>query len=176
MASTYELADRAWQRRRVTVPALSRTATIACLCLLFAAAGVDKLLHLNSFYLALRHYVLVPPAWAPTLTLLVPLLELWVAVGLVIAVWRFYAAAAAAVLLTIFALALAANHVAGVLAPCGCMFSLTLSEATMPHVAFNSLLAGLCVTLCLDRARTSAHERTSMPAGMVSASHPEERK
>jgi hypothetical protein len=136
-----------------TAPAASRAAVIIGLVVLFSAAAVDKMFHLSSFYLAVRHYVLVPPSLAPSLTLLVPMLELWIAVGLMVRQWRRYAALSAAALLAVFAMALLANHYAGVLAPCGCMFSLTLSEATMPHVAFNGLVAGLALTLFLESKR-----------------------
>jgi hypothetical protein len=130
-------SDVAWHER----------VTVIALVVLFGAAAIDKLFHLNGFYFATRHYVLVPPIIAPYLTLIVPMLELWVAIGLAVPIWRPYAAVAGTGLLVAFAAGLTANYLAGISAPCGCMYSLTLSKATLPHVLFNGLAAALSATL-----------------------------
>lgn len=137
--------------RRLSLSDVGMAASVIGLSALFTASSIDKLFHLSGFYLAVRSYVLVPPDAAAFLTLFIPLLELWVGVGLAMPMWRRYAAIAAATLLTVFAGALGANHLAGVSAPCGCMFSLTLSEATVPHIVFNCLAASLAFTLCIEQ-------------------------
>jgi uncharacterized membrane protein YphA (DoxX/SURF4 family) len=145
------ISERVIRLRQLSISSIGLAASVIGLVALFTVSSIDKLFHLSGFYLALRSYVLVPPETAPFLTLFVPLLELWVGIGLAVPMWRRYAAIAAATLLTVFAGALGANHLAGVGAPCGCMFSLTLSEATVPHIVFNCLAASLALTLCIEQ-------------------------
>jgi len=80
--------------------------------LLFGSAALHKLLQPAVFAAVLRAYRVVPPALT-RLALLVPLLELAVAVGLLAGAGRAAAAAAGATLLIGYAAALAVNLVRG---------------------------------------------------------------
>ncbi|MPZ21258.1 MAG: hypothetical protein GEV06_25675 [Luteitalea sp.] len=142
--------ERIWKRTRAFAPDVIRAATIVGLVVLLSVAAIDKIINLSSFHAAVRNYVLVPLPVARDVTLLVPALELWVAVGLMVSIWRPYAAIAGAGLLVLFAVGLGANYLAGVPAPCGCLFSLTLADATAPHIVFNGLVAALSLTLRLE--------------------------
>ena len=76
--------------------------------LLFASAAFHKSLDRGRFAAAFRAYEIVPPALG-AISLLVPLLELAVAAGLLIAHTRSEAAAAGAALLLTYAAAIAIN-------------------------------------------------------------------
>jgi len=134
------------------IPMLTRYAGLTFFSFLLAFSGFDKWLHFGNFLNTVRQYVLVPPFLAQSLALLIPSFELWLAIAFLIPAWRRHAAISSTVLFSAFAAALSANAAAGVLAPCGCWFSLTLSQSTRPHILFDILLAMLCLTYVLDRS------------------------
>ena len=138
--------------RAPLVPEAIRILTLVGFVALFFLSGVDKLTHLAGFYLAVRHYAMVPQAAAPTITYFIPLLELWAAVGLSFHGLRRIAVIAAISMLLTFTAALGINYLLGISAPCGCMLSITLNDATAPHIAFDLLLVFLCLTLWSDAA------------------------
>jgi hypothetical protein len=120
---------------------------------LFASTGIDKWIHFAQFLEAVTGYVLVPAKYAQTVAVFVALFELWLACGFIVPACRRMAAGMASVLLFLFAAALWTNYHFGVLAPCGCWFSVTLSQATLPHVVFDLFLAGVACTLWLEAPR-----------------------
>jgi uncharacterized membrane protein YphA (DoxX/SURF4 family) len=117
-------------------------------------SGIDKLLHRSGFETALQDYFFVPDGSVAYLALLVPLFELWIAIGLVVVRWRKPSALAASLLLMVFAIALGVNRLSRPTAPCGCWFTFTLGQATMPHVAGDFMLAALAFTLWLEPRRS----------------------
>jgi hypothetical protein len=130
----------------------ARWITIGFLFILFGASSIDKWLHFGNFLNAVRGYVLTPEGYAQTVGIFVASFELWLAIGFVVQSWRRMASAMAFALLLVFAGALFANYHFGVLTPCGCWYSVTLSEATPAHVVFDLFLAGLAGTLWFDRS------------------------
>jgi uncharacterized membrane protein YphA (DoxX/SURF4 family) len=127
-----------------------RLLLLAGFSFIFFTSSVDKIFHLSGFTKAVGAYVLVPHWSASMLGLFIPLLELWIAIGLIVPLWREYAAALASGLLAVFAIALMANLHYGVITPCGCYFSLTLSLATRPHVVLDISMSVLAASLFLD--------------------------
>jgi len=80
----------------------------------------------------------VPTAVAGYVALALILTELWVALGLLVPSWRAAAALAAAVLLTVFSVAVAINLYHSPASVCGCWFTITLGRGTRLHVLQNS--------------------------------------
>jgi uncharacterized membrane protein YphA (DoxX/SURF4 family) len=124
---------------------------LAFFALLFGSSAIDKWLHFPQFLTAVGGYVLVPPSLAQTIAVFVASLEIWLAAGFLVPAWRKPAATLATGTLLVFAAALAANYHYGVLSPCGCWFSVTLSQATLPHIIFDVVLAGLAMTGLADK-------------------------
>lgn len=127
-----------------------RVASAIFLALVFLYAGLDKLFHYDGFLSALRGYLLVPDGWEPGLAPSVILVELWLGCSLLIKAWRGRAAAAAAVVLSLFTLATAINARWAPGVECGCWFTLTLGETTTSHIVQNLILLGLALSIWLD--------------------------
>lgn len=91
------------------------------LALLFATAAWSKLTRLEEFYGVVRNFRLLPDGASRAVAWLLPVLELLVAIGLVLRPLAVPAAQLAAVLLLVFAVAIAVNVVRGRTAiDCGC--------------------------------------------------------
>lgn len=99
-------------------------ATVMALSLaaLWSAAGLHKLAHLKTFERSLEAYDIAPPSLLPLLGRLLPILELALAAGLLNARTRPAAGVAGALLLTVYAAAIALNlHRGRRDLDCGCM-------------------------------------------------------
>jgi uncharacterized membrane protein YphA (DoxX/SURF4 family) len=129
---------------------ITRWLANSCLIFIFAGAALDKWLNFPQFANALSDYALVPSGYAPTVAIFLALFELWLAIGLAFPVWRKMAAGLTAATLLVYAAALLVNSYFGILAPCGCWFSIALRESTGLHVVFDLLLSGFAVTVWKD--------------------------
>jgi uncharacterized membrane protein YphA (DoxX/SURF4 family) len=129
---------------------LIRIPSLLVLAALFLYAGADKAFHYGGFVKALGGYVLVPDGLAGFLALPLILSEVLVGVGLLVRPWRSPAALLAAVLLSVFTLALAVNQHYAPGVECGCWFTVTLGKATPSHILQNVLLLGLALSIWLD--------------------------
>lgn len=130
-----------------------RTLSLLFLAALFLYAGIDKAFHYGGFVKALGGYVLVPDGLESYLALPVILAEILIGVGLLLRTWRPPAALLAAILLSVFTLALAVNQRYAPDAECGCWFTVTLGKATGSHILQNVLLLGLALSVWLDERR-----------------------
>lgn len=130
-----------------------RALSLLFLAVLFLYAGVDKAFHYGGFVKALDGYVLVPDGLGRFLALPVILAEVLVGAGLLLKAWRPPAALTAAVLLSVFTLALAINQRYAPGVECGCWFTVTLGQATGSHILQNVLLLGLALSVWLDERR-----------------------
>ena len=82
---------------------------VACVALLFASAGAHKLRDIRRFDEIFAAYQMVPAAWGRMISRLVPILEIAVAVGLAVNVFRPYAAGFGILMLAGYAAAIAVN-------------------------------------------------------------------
>ena len=116
------------------------------LALIFATAALAKLRSLESFAGVVQNFRILPhPLVRPT-ALLLPPAELAVAFGLLLAPTRPYAAVAAALLLAVFALAIAVNLRRGRRAiDCGCFGDRLRQTLSWWLVARNGALALLAL-------------------------------
>ncbi len=111
---------------------------------LFAFSGVDKFLHLDGFINALNSYRILPIPIGEGLAPLVIAAELLVALGLTISRWRRRAALQAAMLMSVFTVALLFNHLLGERGVCGCWFSINMAKGET-HLVLNILLILMCL-------------------------------
>jgi hypothetical protein len=119
----------------------------AAFALLFAGAALHKFMDLGHFAGVFRAYRIVPPLLAP-LAVLVPLLELCVAAGLLLRGARPLACAGGALLLAIYAAAIAINLARGRRElTCGCGGPNDRRPIATWMVARNLLLAVLLAAL-----------------------------
>jgi uncharacterized membrane protein YphA (DoxX/SURF4 family) len=132
-----------------------RSLSLVFLAALFLFAGVDKLFHYGGFVKALDGYVLVPEGLERHLAMPVILAELLVGAGLLLKAWRTPASLLAAILLSVFTVALAVNQRYAPGVECGCWFTVTLGKATSSHILQNVLLLGLAVSVWLDERRSA---------------------
>jgi len=145
---------------------LIRIPSLLVLAALFLYAGADKAFHYGGFVKALGGYVLVPDGLEGFLALPLILSEVLVGVGLLVRPWRSPAALLAAVLLSVFTLALAVNQHYAPGLECGCWFTVTLGKATPSHILQNVLLLGLALSIWLDERQGArvAPDRPVAPA------------
>ncbi|CFX58350.1 Methylamine utilization protein MauE [Candidatus Filomicrobium marinum] len=120
------------------------------LALLFAGAAYSKLRHQEEFYGVVRNFRLMPDWLAYPFAMILPWLELAVAVGLVVDRAMPVAAVAASSLLIVFALAIAINVARGRKAiDCGCFRTGYRQNLSWLLVLRNVLLAGAGLILVL---------------------------
>lgn len=94
----------------------------AFLALLFATAAVSKLQHIEEFYGVVRNFRLIPDGPSRVVAFVLPIVELAVAAGLMIAPLAVPAAVTGAALLAGFGVAIAINVIRGrTWIDCGCM-------------------------------------------------------
>lgn len=127
------------------------------LAAIFGAAGPPKLLARDTFAGVLANYRLLPdPLVAPT-ALLLPCLEIAVALGLLIPATRAVAASGAGFLLLLFAVAMAVNLLRGRSdIDCGCAIGRLRERIGWPLVARNLLLAVVAFLLVIGTPATRA--------------------
>jgi peroxiredoxin len=118
----------------------------------FLVAGGAKLFDLAGTRRSVRELGL-PAALGWPVAIALPLVELGLAAGLVVEATSRGAAAAAAVLLAVFAAAIAVNVLRGRTADCGCFGPLHSSRAGFPAAARNGVLALLALALAGSAAR-----------------------
>lgn len=118
------------------------------LALLFLTAAWSKLTRVEEFHGVVRNFRLVPDAASGALAWTLPIVELLIAVGLVVRPVTVLAASAAAVLLVVFALALAINVLRGrTWIDCGCMRQGLRQPVSWLLVARNVALAALALVI-----------------------------
>ncbi len=114
------------------------------LLIVFGAAGWSKLRSLETFEGVVYNFRILPESVARPFALVLPAVELAIAVGLVIPVTRPAAAAGAIVLLTIFCIAIAVNLARGRHEiDCGCFSSTLKQHLSGALILRNLVLAGL---------------------------------
>lgn len=128
-------------------PVIVWTARLVLAAVLLAAA-VAKLRALEEFAGVVHNYRLLPELLARPVAYALPILEVVLAVGLLLEPTRRLAAAATAVLLAVFALAMAINirrgrsHI-----DCGCFASALKQRLSWALVARNGVLIGLALLI-----------------------------
>jgi uncharacterized membrane protein YphA (DoxX/SURF4 family) len=126
--------------------AWARTALRLALALLFLAASVDKLLHPEQFAVLVENYRVLPPVLVNPVAVVLPWLELLLALALLLGRWLEGALSLSFLLLVGFWAVLLFNWARGVDVTCGC-FSTTPGTAEGAHMAWYALRDGLFVLL-----------------------------
>ena len=118
------------------------------LAAIFGAAGPPKLVARDAFAGVLANYRLLPDRLVAPAALLLPCLEIAVALGLLLPATRSLAALGAGLLLLLFAVAMAVNLLRGRSdIDCGCAIGLMRERIGWPLVARNILLAAAALLL-----------------------------
>jgi uncharacterized membrane protein YphA (DoxX/SURF4 family) len=130
-------------------------ALLAVRCILvcvFLRAGLAKISAVADFRLAVANYGLLPPRAVPAVAAGLPFAETLAAVLLGLGVLAVPVAALLAVLLIVFAAAIAVNLVRGRVFDCGCAGAAP-SKIGWEHVAINITLALLAAAIALAPPR-----------------------
>jgi Methylamine utilisation protein MauE len=128
-------------------PAIGWTVVLV-LAGVFAAAALTKLRALDAFVGVVHNYRLVPEPLERPVAYGLPVVELAIAVGVLLPAVRAPAALAAALLLALFAGAMAINLVRGRRdIDCGCFATVLRQRLSWPLVLRNLLLAALALLL-----------------------------
>jgi hypothetical protein len=128
-------------------PAIGWTIVLV-LAAVFGAAAVSKLRALDAFAGVVHNYRLVPEPLERPVAYALPVLELAIALGVLVPRTRVPAGLAAAILLALFAGAMAVNLMRG--RPdidCGCFMTVLRQHLSWPLVLRNLLLAGLALLI-----------------------------
>lgn len=150
---------------------LAVLASRALLAAVFALAAVPKVLDPASFARDIENYHLLPPELVALAAVVLPPLELVLAVALVSGVHARGAAVVGAGLLTAFAGGMAQAIARGIDLDCGCFGSALAMEVSGWTIARNAALVGLAVLVALSpdvpvwpaRARRERAEPPSAP-------------
>lgn len=142
------------------------------LALMFATAALSKLGHAEEFYGVVRNFRILPDGLSRVTALVLPVVELAVAVGLLIGATAVPAAIAAAALLAVFGVAIAINVVRGrTQIDCGCFRNGLKQQIGWALVARNALMtaSALVVAGLLPAAAAPAlpEALVGMLAGLV---------
>jgi len=113
----------------------------------FLFAGVPKLLDPASFAEAIENYQLLPREHVGWLAVVLPPLEIAIALALVTGVAKRGAALAAAGMLAVFAVAIGQAVVRGIDIDCGCFGAATEAAASWWSVARNVALIACCAAV-----------------------------
>jgi uncharacterized membrane protein len=128
-------------------PAIQWTSCIV-LAAVFASAGAGKLAEREAFAGVVHNYRLLPEALERPVAMMLPVLELLLAAGLLLGVTRPTAALGAALLLLVFAGAMAINLVRGRRnIDCGCFMTALRQRLSWGLVARNLLLVAVSLLL-----------------------------
>lgn len=137
-------------------PTLALTAALV-LAAVFGAAGPPKLAARDAFAGVLANYRLLPERLVPPVALVLPCLEIAVAVGLLLPATRPLAALGACLLLLLFAAAMAVNLLRGRSdIDCGCAIGRLRERIGWPLVARNLLLAVAALLLVVGTPASRA--------------------
>jgi uncharacterized membrane protein YphA (DoxX/SURF4 family) len=90
------------------------------LAIIFFYAGIEKILHPQEFAVAIYNYQLLPGFAINLMAVVLPWLEVFIAVSLVLGIYARGAALISALLFLIFAMALTINLARGLDISCGC--------------------------------------------------------
>lgn len=138
------------------------------LALLFATAAVSKLRHVEEFYGVVRNFRLVPDAASRVIALALPVVELAVAVGLMVSAIAAPAAMTAAVLLIVFAFALAINVARGRTAiDCGCFRLGLKQQVSWLLVGRNIVLTAMAMIVALQLPVSGASSIAEGLTGLI---------
>jgi hypothetical protein len=114
----------------------------------FGAAAVTKLRALDAFVGVVHNYRLVPEALERPIAYALPVVELAIALGVLLPALRAPAAVAAAIMLALFAVAMAINLLRGRRdIDCGCFATVLRQRLSWSLVGRNLLLAGMALAL-----------------------------
>jgi hypothetical protein len=128
-------------------PAIGWTVVLV-LAGVFGTAAVSKLRALDAFVGVVHNYRLLPEALERPIAYALPGVELAIAMGVLVQTTRTTAALAAAILLTLFAGAMAINLMRGRRdIDCGCFATVLRQHLSWPLVLRNLLLAGLALAV-----------------------------
>jgi len=122
------------------------------LILLYAALG--KILHLQSFLMALSSYVVVPQGAERYIALVVIVLELWCGFCLLCGQWLRNTLASALVLLSVYTVVLVINYIHNPSMACGGVFTVTLGPGDQINIVNHLSMA--VVTFLLWREKVAA--------------------
>jgi hypothetical protein len=126
-------------------PAIGWT-VVVLLAGVFGAAGTTKLRALDAFVGVVHNYRVVPEALERPVAYALPAIELTIAAGVLLPAGRAPAAISAAVLLALFAAAMAVNLARGRRdIDCGCFMTVLRQRLSWPLVLRNLLLAALAL-------------------------------
>jgi hypothetical protein len=120
------------------------------LAVIFAISGAAKMRALDAFVGVVANYRLLPDFLLRPVGMLLPPLELVVALGLLVPATHAWAAGSAAILLVVFAVAMAVNLGRGRVAiDCGCAIGLMKERISWALVGRNAVLVAVAATLAL---------------------------
>jgi hypothetical protein len=126
-------------------PTIAWTASLV-LAAIFVASAAMKFADLDEFRGALEGYRIAPAILEPALTIAIPIVEIFAAIGLMFTHWLTEAAIAVLVLLAIFSAAIAINLLRGrVYIDCGCFGPALRQKISWWLVARNASLAALAI-------------------------------
>jgi uncharacterized membrane protein YphA (DoxX/SURF4 family) len=137
---------------------------------LLLSAAIPKLADRTEFERAVRNYRLLPERIVSVFASWVPGIELTLAIALLVGLGVRFVAAVAALLLTAFALAVAANLARGREIDCGCQGSVAARRIGWGLVAGDVLLVGMALLAALrDPGTLAAYPLSASDAGPSSS-------
>ncbi len=143
------------------VEPIAEAFAVTLLAVIFLAAGVSKLRALDTFEGVLYNFRLLPESAVRPVAYMLPAVELVVGMGLLIPMFRTYAAWLVAGLLAVFALAVAINLLRGRREiDCGCFSSELKQNLSWWLVSRNVVLVGMA--LWVGAGTVSAHATTGV--------------
>jgi uncharacterized membrane protein YphA (DoxX/SURF4 family) len=116
---------------------------------LFLAAGALKVGHFSDLAASIAAFRILPEPVVAPLAVFLPFLEIGVGVYLIAGFFTRAAAALAALMLGVYAAAIASAVVRHIPANCGCFGPQDRAPADWPHAAADALIALLCVAIAL---------------------------
>jgi hypothetical protein len=131
---------------------------------LFVFAAAPKLLDATHFADDVNHYRLLPEALVAPFALGLPVLELVVGVGLLVPAYQRGAALLSALMLGLFAVAMAQSKLRGIDLECGCFGAASEARVSWTKVTLDVLLAMLAVWLVRPLPKTPPAAEHAQPA------------
>jgi len=126
---------------------------VSALCILFAAAGLQKLFLKESFLKALAGYQLLPETVLKPAGMVIPVAEIGIAVSLIFPETRTVGAVAAALLLSVYGLSIWINLKRGNLSlDCGCQLGQSAQIISQALIYRNVVLASGALLILLPQS------------------------
>jgi uncharacterized membrane protein YphA (DoxX/SURF4 family) len=135
----------------------------AGIAFMFLYAGVAKLAEPAQLASDMANYRLLPETWVPVLALFVPVFEVALALSLLLSPYLRGGALLSAMLLTVFAAAMAQAKLRGIDLECGCFGAAADARVSWIKVAQNVALATLAVWVAWSASRSAAEPRPEPP-------------